>query len=311
MPDKLTSTFSEIERIASRDVGRGSETLATHTVGALQRAAVSVSRTDAPAVVILTGFFIPRATPPACETDGPLGAVQIASAIHALGGTARILTDEPCAPVIRAAIAAAGTAANLDIAPLPRDVGFEIFDAWTERMLLEYASVTHFISIERPGPSASGPPRNMRGLDISQETAPLDRCFSAGAWRKIAIGDGGNEIGMGVLPPLAVAQAVPLGEFIRCVVGCDDLLVGGTSNWAAAALVAGLAISAPARAERLLPLLDPSWSRHVLQQIVEVGGAVDGARLLPTPSVDGLDWFEYEAPLQDILRAATRALRPS
>ncbi len=40
----------------------------------------------------------------------------------------------------------------------------------------------------------------MRGTDISAYAAPLDRLFSAGPWRTIAIGDGGNEIGMGGVP---------------------------------------------------------------------------------------------------------------
>lgn len=101
-------------------------------------------------------------------------------------------------------------------------------------------------------------------------TAPLEQCFAAGGWRKIAIGDGGNEIGMGALPSGVVARTVPMGELICCFIGCDDLLIGGTSNWGAAALVAGLALTAPDSADQLLPLLDPAWSRQVLKAMVNV-----------------------------------------
>ena len=60
-------------------------------------------------------------------------------------------------------------------------------------------AITHAMSIERCGRSADGAPRNMRGEDISAYTTPLDDLFSAGPWDTIAIGDGGNEIGMGRL----------------------------------------------------------------------------------------------------------------
>lgn len=308
MNDGPSSAFSALERIASRDVGRGSERLAAHTVGSLERASVSVAQSDRLTVAILTGFFIPGATAPACETDGPIGAVQLAAAVHALGGSARILTDEPCAPVLRAAIAAAEIDAALDVAPLPARSGVSGFNSWSLRLIDEYRSLTHFVSIERPGPSVSGPPRNMRGLDISSQTAPLDRCFEAGPWRKIAIGDGGNEIGMGVLSSDVVAQAVPDGDRIQCVIGCDDLIVGGTSNWASAALVGGISIVETRSAKRILPLLDPSWSRKILRAVVENAGAVDGVRLLPTPTVDGLDWDDYQVPLREIERVVSAVI---
>ena len=56
------------------------------------------------------------------------------------------------------------------------------------------------LSIERCGRSADGAPRNMRGEDISAFATPLDDLFVAGPWQRIAIGDGGNEIGMGSCP---------------------------------------------------------------------------------------------------------------
>ncbi len=40
----------------------------------------------------------------------------------------------------------------------------------------------------------------MRGVDVSPWTAPLDALFEGGDWTQLAVGDGGNEIGMGKLP---------------------------------------------------------------------------------------------------------------
>jgi acetylornithine deacetylase/succinyl-diaminopimelate desuccinylase-like protein len=64
------------------------------------------------------------------------------------------------------------------------------FAAWQQ------AGVTHAISIERCGQAFDGRPRNLRGVDIGDFTAPLDELFLGGPWAKLAVGDGGNEIGM-------------------------------------------------------------------------------------------------------------------
>ena len=85
----------------------------------------------------------------------------------------------------------------------------------------------------------------MRGVDVSPWTAPLDDLFLAGPWIRLAVGDGGNEIGMGKLPPGLIARTVPNGEKIACVTSCDQLVVAGVSNWGAYGLMAALAVAAP------------------------------------------------------------------
>jgi hypothetical protein len=153
------------------------------------------------------------------------------------------------------------------------------------------------IAIERPGPDAGGTPRSMRGADLSAHTAPLDRLYVAGPWVRVAIGDGGNELGMGVLPEGVFVPPVALPAPARCVVGCDALVVGGTSNWGAAGLVAALA--ALGGRPDLAALLDPAWSRAVLDAIV-AAGAVDGVTGRRESAVDGLAWEDYAAPLAQL-----------
>nr|MDT0661483.1 DUF4392 domain-containing protein [Micromonospora sp. DSM 115978] len=289
-----------LERIAARDVGRGSESLARRTAGALRRAADSLLGDPAPEVAVLTGFYIPAARPPAAETDGPLGAVQLAAAIDRLGGTARLVTDEPCSPVVAAAIDAAGLDTALDVAPLTG------YDEWQRATLARYPDLTHVISCERVGPAVDGAPHNMRGVDIGAHTAALDRLYVAGPWYRIGIGDGGNELGMGALPADLVASVVDRGAEIHCVTGCEALIVAGTSNWGAAALVGALAVLAE-DPEPLLDLLHPDWSKGVLAAIVERAGAVDGVRRVASLSVDGLDWPEYAEPLADMERVVHAA----
>ncbi|MGZ4449944.1 MAG: glutamate cyclase domain-containing protein, partial [Nocardioides sp.] len=96
--------------LAATDTGRGSAALARAVpddLGAAARllAGALISAPDRVAVGIVTGFFIPRADPPAAETDGPLGAVLLALTVAALGGRAVVLTDERCAGVVEATLA--------------------------------------------------------------------------------------------------------------------------------------------------------------------------------------------------------------
>ncbi|MEH1169934.1 glutamate cyclase domain-containing protein [Micromonospora sp. CPCC 205539] len=296
----IEQTIAELERVAAREVGRGSEALAVPAAGGLLAGGRSLAGPAVPDAAVFTGFFIPGADPPAAETDGPLGAVQIAAALRLLGGQARLITDEPCAPVVEAAVAAAAPGLPVDVAPLTG------YDEWAAALLPRYAQLTHLIACERVGPSVDGRPRNMRGEDIGAHTAPLDQLYTAGDAYRIGIGDGGNELGMGRLPADLVGRVVASGERIRCVVGADALLVGGTSNWAAAALVGTLALLRPDVPE-LRTLLAPQWSADLLAAIVRAG-AVDGVRRRPTLSVDGLDWPSYAEPLTRIadLVAAAR-----
>ena len=82
----------------------------------------------------------------------------------------------------------------------------------------------------------------MRGLDIGAHTAALDDLFTAGPWQTIAVGDGGNEIGMGALPRALIAQYVAHGETIACVTPAQHLIVAGVSHWGAYALIGALAV---------------------------------------------------------------------
>ncbi|MEU6073552.1 glutamate cyclase domain-containing protein [Micromonospora sp. NPDC047074] len=297
---RVQETIAELERVAATDVGRGSGKLAVPAAGGLLAAARSIAEHPAPDAIVLTGFFIPAADPAAAATDGPIGAVQVAAALRALGGRARLLTDAPCAPVIEAALAAAAPDVPLDVAPL------QGYDAWADAAARRYGAVTHLVACARVGPGVDGRPRNMRGEDIGAHTAPLDRLYAAGSGYRVGIGDGGNELGMGRLPAELVGRVVDRGERIRCVVDCDALLVGGTSNWAAAALVGALAVLRPDVAA-LRDLLRPDWSYDVLTAIVLHAGAVDGVRRRAELSVDGLDWSAYAKPLARIAELVDRA----
>ena len=234
--------IARIARMAGADVGRGSETLMTYSRGDLFRAArhLSGSKEGRPArALVVTGFYIPKAAQPAAETDGPLGALEVCMALRAIGGDAWLVSDECCAPVIRPSALGFLPDDHVLIAPNANPKGG--FDAWLNGVI-DLAKTEHIdtlVYIERVGPARDGSPHNMRGIDITEWTAPLSQLTLLGL-HTIGVGDGGNEIGMGRVEDYAIEGVVDHGENIACTVPTDRLVVAGTSNWGAHALVCAM-----------------------------------------------------------------------
>jgi hypothetical protein len=290
------SLVDEIEQLIQIDVGRRVIDLFEAARGGLRAAASALAIAPAARVGLITGFYVPQGSPPAAETDGPIGAALLAKGLEAVGIPCRLATDEPC----RGACVAALTGAGLSGAPVDAAGVPVMVETWRR------AQITHAISIERCGRSADGAPRNMRGLDISSYTAPLDELFTAGPWETIAIGDGGNEIGMGSLPRELIAQHVDHGETIACVTPARHLIVAGVSNWGAYALLGALAALRPDLRERLLVCLDEKLDQAILEATVNNGPAVDGVSRLRTMTVDNLDMAIHHSKLREI-RALVQA----
>jgi D-glutamate cyclase len=274
-----------IEKLICRDVGRKTQRLIDATAGELRAAAETLA--GASSVGLITGFFVPRGDVAAPETDGPVGTALLAAGLAACGVQARIAVDSPCVKAVRAAVLAAGGAAGE--APVTVDE-IALDDAGAiERTIAAWraAEVDHAISIERCGRSIDGKPRNMRGVDVSPWTAPLDDLYLAGGWRRLAVGDGGNEMGMGKLPRALIAAEVPNGAAIASVTSCDHLIVAGVSNWGAYGLMAALAVLRPDWRDRMLSLLTAERDLAVTQATVDQAGAVDGVTARREATVDG------------------------
>ena len=292
----VRSLVDEIEELIQVDVGRHVSALFEAARGGLRTAAAALSAAPSARVGLITGFYVPLGSPPAAETDGPVGAALLAKGLAEVGVPCWLATDEPCRGACAAALAGAGTTS----VPVDAEDIAETIATW------RHAGITHAISIERCGRSADGAPRNMRGLDISSYTAPLDELFSAGPWETIAIGDGGNEIGMGSLPRGLIAQHVNHGETIACVTPARHLIVAGVSNWGAYALLGALAALRPDWRERLLACLDEKLDQAVLEATVNDGPAVDGVSRLRAMTVDNLEMAIHHSKLREI-RALVQA----
>ena len=213
-------------------------------------------------VIITTGFYILMSDAP--ETDGPPGAFAIGNAVRNLGHTVVHLADAPVAGMMSSWLGHAGDPSRVVDFPISADAAG---NAGFVSGIVDEFQPALVISIERCSPDAEGIYRNMRGRDISPQTARIDQLFGRGL-PSIGIGDGGNEIGMGNLADV-VASADQLPDH-PAVVGCDRLIISSTSNWGGYGLVAALSLEA---GRNLLP--DVDTDADCIRFLVDAG-AVSG-----------------------------------
>jgi hypothetical protein len=140
------------------------------------------------------------------------------------------------------------------------------------------------VAVEKPGLCADGSYRNMGGEDISKHVGSVDTLFEQARQQgvpTVAVGDGGNEIGMGMVQS-TVEVEIPHGETIACVTPVDTLVIAGVSNWGAYGIVAGLSLLT---GENLL------HTGEIERQLLAAGvkeGCVDGVSGEGVMSVDGI-----------------------
>ncbi len=236
--------------------------------------------------VIVTGYYITMSGGP--ETDGPAGAIAIGQALQTLGHRVTYVTDSFTGPAMREL---AGDGAEV--------VEFPIADVETSRRqaaeLLERLQPDLLLSIERSGRTGDDTYLNMRDVDITPNTARLDYLFESDI-PSVAIGDGGNEIGMGNL-----AEVIPSVERLPnnpSIVTVDRLIIASVSNWGGYGLVAALS---QLTGKDLLPTVE--HETELLGSMVAMG-IVDGTTGEAVSAVDGFTADENGAVLEQLRRAA-------
>jgi hypothetical protein len=293
--------IDRIEAIIQQEVGRNIAPMFAAARGSLRGAVTALADTAGP-VGIITGFYVPTATPPAAETDGPVGAALLAAGLRRVGIACRIATDAPCAGACFAAVEAAGLTSDVAVDVVPMQGTLDaVIAAWRA------ADVRLALAIERCGRTADGTARNMRGLDVGAWTTLLDDLFMAGPWGTIAIGDGGNEIGMGALPRGLIAAHVAHGDAIACVTPAEHLILAGVSHWGAYALLGGLAVLRGDWRAALTDSLDPGLDAAILAATVREGPAVDGVTGVQTATIDTMDATVHHRTLAAIRDVVTEA----
>ncbi len=271
-----------LEALACREVGRGSGALIEACAGNLARVAEELLAGDGP-VGLLTGFYLPRFG--AAESDGPPGCGMLAAVLEQLGRTVLVATDPRCAAVVAACLP-------------PSTPLLPLRDACAARAAWCAAGVESVLAIEVPGPAADDVCYSMAGAELGPQPG-LRALFSA-VPRRYAIGDGGNELGLGGLAALTRAH-VPHGATIACTVEADAAIVAGVSNWGAAALAGALWLTA-GRDGVPRALTVPGLRRRL--EAAREAGAVDGVHGARGLSVDGLDWSRqvaFHEALQEVL----------
>ncbi len=185
---------------------------------------------SADSVTIATGFPV-RGT---FETDGPIGAFILGNFLLQQGFSVNITSESELLEAMT---------------QFPWDRSVFSCISFTPTSHLKNIS-EFFISIERPGQNSQKICHNMRGDDISSMIYNIeDRLEEKPPKYWLAIGDGGNELGLGTLKE-RIQEVIPFGK--KCNCPCDggiaverrssDYVLGMTSNLTALMLTLELAI---------------------------------------------------------------------
>ncbi|MGN1204069.1 MAG: glutamate cyclase domain-containing protein, partial [Lachnospiraceae bacterium] len=163
------------------------------------------------------------------------------------------------------------------------------------------------IAIEAPGANKKGIYHNARGKDLTALECKSDvlfrKCQERGIYN-MAIGDLGNEIGMGAIGK-HLAEYVPYMEENGCTCGCgggsaaasaaQDIITATISHWGAEALIAATAW--------LLKRPELIHSREMEEDAIKAataGGMVDMTGWLEN-SIDGVD-MEFHVTMLEMMR---------
>lgn len=249
-------------------------------------------------VLVVSGFHVAGR----CETDGPPGAVALARAIRGIGGEAVLVSDGHAAEVL----GGLDDAPVMDLASFLARPSACVIDAprcattdshaLCARLRAVWAP-TAIVAVERCGRTADDTYRTMRGEDISDVTACLDPLFApasgddSDAPLTFAVGDGGNEIGMGGLAEAIARHAVTEWP---CITAVDFPIIASVSNWGAYGLCAALSLEA---GRLLLP--DEETATRDLARVIAMNG-LDGVTRRSDLTVDGRALEENAAVLRDL-----------
>ena len=263
------------------------------------------------------------------ETDGPSGAAVLARTIHrAFGVVPILLTEEQLVPALREVVGSVG----LKVLPpesvlrachskgaihaatvLPFPISLPEAQREAKR-LFELYFPGAVIVIEKGGMNESGVIYSCRGEDMTNTTGKADQLVIEARERGIftlGIGDGGNEVGMGLIHKEAeeilvhgIGKSIP-GGFAPSV-PTDALVVAAVSNWGAYGVAACLAVLLQDRGV----FHDEDVERRVLESCAHAG-FIDGVTGYVEGSVDGIPMDVHLALVRILGSIVNQALRRS
>ncbi|MCX7834837.1 MAG: DUF4392 domain-containing protein [bacterium] len=229
-------------------------------------------------IAIITGYYIKQVQ--SIETDGPLAAFLLAEFFHFKNQRCTIYTDEQCFPQL--------WKVNYDL-----QNRFQVKNIH-QKMLWDDHDVC--IVIERIGKTSDGHCYSLRGDPVEVENTTVYQFLHFCHKKKIptiAVGDGGNEIGMGKYARL-LEQQFQLRRL--CVVPTDYFVFAGISNWISWAWIALL--------DRQYFIELPIEKEFQYLTILNQAKVVDGLTYQITPTVDGVS-FEHQLQIRQKILTLT------
>ncbi len=259
---------------------------------------------QSPKDVVIIGAGFPIGVVGKPETDGLIGAVTLARAM-ALGLNAQpvIITEEEAVVPMAAAAEAAelnvyddidsasSRPKSVAVLPFTKDDNAARADALA---LVRQTDPVSMVSIERPGRNGRGIYHGALGGDISHIVAKIDHVFTCVqdlGRLTVAVGDLGNELGMGALRECIIANTpfggkcqCPCGEGNACTIEADVTVVGSISDDAVYGVIGCLS--------RILGEPELLHSAEMEERIIRAAvthGCVDGPHECPKEAIDMID----------------------
>lgn len=250
------------------------------------------------AAIITTGFPIMKTL--SAETDGPLGSLILAMILNKIGYKIIFVSGEITLPLVKELS---------EIIPL-RDIRFykctssDVACITLGEEITKKFSPQIAIAVESPAPNEKNVYHNMYGQDISTicgHFGALFKTFNSYDIFQVGIGDGGNEIGMGLLKD-ELKSIIKYGDVCQCPckggiisnVATDHLIPAQTSNIGAYILAASLIIFF-----NLDIVLDISLIEQMLEKAMDLN-AIDGILMKVSKSVDGIPFDRIKKVLLEI-----------
>ncbi|RDU97207.1 glutamate cyclase domain-containing protein [Trinickia dinghuensis] len=324
----MTADFNPIDdrldALVSLDLGgRGVEQLYRAARERQGRALVGAAADALAAIpeksnVFVTTGSVSRAwiSPSIGENDGPAGLAAVVRAVS-LAKKALCITfvEETLIETTSAILTTAGlTVLPYEQAKIARDDGslavvcvesFPVDDAAAKaacKKLIERYRPALFFSTERVGRNIDGIYCSMRGIDYGMGRARIDFLCDEAIEQGIptvAVGDGGNEIGMGVVSD-AVRKYVKFGDKrpdgsagIGAVSRTDVLVTAACSNWGCYAIAGAFA----ARMGKASLAHASALEEALLRRGVDVG-LINSVSNVVDANVDGIPFATHLAVVQ-------------
>ncbi len=269
-------------------------------------------------VFIITGFILlPHKVP---EMDGMVSSLLLArSLVQAFDAKPVIICPEDCLEAIKKCAGSVGLHCYEDlkqVEALPLSVGVIAFTkdkteaAEQAERIMEQVLPKAVIAVEAPGANENGEYHNAVGVNVTALEAKTDILFMKLKNRgilNIAIGDLGNEIGMGTIGD-HIRKYIPYTSQEQCKCDCeggtlseakaDHIITATVSDWGCYGLMAALAYL-----KKDITIFHDSGLQREVMRAVSGCGIVDMTGSL-LPGIDGFS-MSMNITIVDLMRQCT------